>query len=174
MSSDFLLTRLSVSELSQKILEMATTGVYRESIFEALQPATKKQIREAINHAKRFGLCSVASLRDPELGTYYQLDVAKYKTLQHALHSPVHLGKDVELVQRLTAMMQTLEQMLNLAKSLAGLLSLLTLLCWVSGWHSVSWACFSAAVSAIVLWQVQRQLVNRMSQATNLKTDPKA
>lgn len=165
MSTDALFThRLATSELSQKILDMATTGVYRESIFEALQPlATKKQIREAITHAKRFGLQSVASLRDPELGTYYQLDAAKYQALQHALHSAVHLGKDGELVQRLSEATQMLERIVAVAQSLAGLLSLLTMLCWVSGWHSFSLGLGSAALSAIVLWQLQRQLAKKLS-----------
>ena len=66
--------RASVPELSRQVLEMATTGVYRESIFEALQPlATKKSIRLAIAHAKQFGMYSVAELRDDVLGTYYQI-----------------------------------------------------------------------------------------------------
>ena len=41
--------RLSETELSQRILAMAKTGVYRESIFEAFRSlATKRQIRQAI------------------------------------------------------------------------------------------------------------------------------
>jgi hypothetical protein len=49
-------------DLTRRILEMATTGVYRGSIFEALAPiATQRQIRQAIAHAKQFGLHSVRS-----------------------------------------------------------------------------------------------------------------
>jgi hypothetical protein len=82
--------RLSETELSQRILEMAKTGVYRESIFEAFRSlATKRQIRQAIAHAKQFGLYSVRDLRDEELGTYYQVDLAKYDSFQAALKAAV-------------------------------------------------------------------------------------
>ncbi len=157
--TDALITqRFSTSELSQKILEMASTGVYRESIFEALQPiAAKKQIREAIAHARRFGLYSVANLRDPELGTYYQLDAAKYQALQHALHSPMHLGKDAELVQRLTRANQAVERMISITRSFALLLAGSGITVWSSGWHSIGFGLLSAALATIVLWQVQRQ-----------------
>lgn len=167
MSLDALITqRLSVSELSQKILEMATTGVYRESVFEALQPtATKKQIRAAIAHAKRFGLCSVASLRDPELGTYYQLDAAKYQALKHALHSSAHLGKDAELVQRLTAANQTLQQVLLIAQSFSVALLGLGLLCWFSGWQQLGHEALSAAVGAILIWGVQWRLLQNSKRS---------
>lgn len=159
--TDALITqRFSTSALSQKILDMASTGVYRESIFEALQPiATKKQIREAIAHAKRFGLYSVASLRDPELGTYYQLDTSKYQTLQHALHSPIHLGKDGELVQRLTQANQTAERLVRVTRGFAILLAGAGAAVWFSGWHMVAFGLGSASLSAIVLWQVQRRVI---------------
>lgn len=157
--------RLSVSELSQKILEMASTGVYRESVFEALQPfATKKQIREAIAHAKRFGLYSVASLRDSELGTYYQLDQRQYTTLQHALHSPIHLGKDAELTQRLTSATQITHQMLILAKGLGIVLILPGVLSWVTGLHQLSVGFLGAAVGVIILWRLQQQFAKKLDQ----------
>jgi hypothetical protein len=167
MSLDsFLTQRLSVSQLSQKILEMASTGVYRESVFEALQPfATKKQIREAIAHAKRFGLCSVASLRDSELGTYYQLDAGKYNALQHALHSPTHLGKDAELVQRLTAATQTAQQMATLAKGLGIVLILPGVLAWGAGLHQLGVGFLGAAMSAFTIWWLQRQFVQRLDRS---------
>lgn len=157
--TDALITqRFSTSALSQKILEMASTGVYRESIFEALQPiATKKQVREAIAHAKRFGLYSIANLRDPELGTYYQLDAAKYQALQHALHVPTHLGKDAELVQRLTQANQSLSRMVSLTRSFALLLTGTGIATWYSGWHTIGFGLLSAALATMVLWQVQRQ-----------------
>ncbi|WNZ22655.1 hypothetical protein HJG54_07155 [Leptolyngbya sp. NK1-12] len=163
---DSLITRkFSVPELSQKILEMASTGVYRESIFEALQPvATKKQIREAIAHAKRFGLGSVASLRDPELGTYYQLDRHKYQSLQHLLHDPACAGKDGELTQRLTNANQTIGHMLIAAGSFGGLFGIFGVLCWVSGWHQVGVGLLGAAVSALVLWQFQRQIAQNLER----------
>jgi hypothetical protein len=163
--SDLITRKFSVPELSQRILEMASTGVYRESIFEALQPvATKKQIREAIAHAKRFGLGSVASLRDPELGTYYQLDQSKYKSLQHLLYSPACLGKDSELTQRLTNANQTIQHMLIAASSFGVLFGLFGVLCWISGWHQVGTGLLGAAVSALVLWQFQRQVAQNLDR----------
>jgi hypothetical protein len=160
MSIDSLITqRFSTTELSQKILDMAATGVYRESIFEALQPlATKKQIREAIAHAKRFGLGTVASLRDPDLGTYYQLDSAKYQAFQHLLHSPIYLGKDTELTQRLTNANQTIQHFLIAASSFSILLSLFGILCWMSGWHQFGGGLLGAALGTFGLWQVQRYI----------------
>jgi hypothetical protein len=79
-------------DLTRRILEMATTGVYRGSIFEALAPiATQRQIRQAIAHAKQFGLHSVRSLRDGELGTYYQVEPQKYASFQTAIAAAVPL-----------------------------------------------------------------------------------
>jgi hypothetical protein len=157
--------RLSVLELSQQILEMAKTGVYRESVFEALQPlATKKQIKEAIAHAKRFGLHSVASLRDAELGTYYQLDLVKYQSLQHVLHSPMHLGKDEELVQRLTDATTSVHLMLGIAKGLAVMLAIAGMICWATGSGQVSFGLLSGAVSATGLWALQKSLVKQIPE----------
>jgi hypothetical protein len=167
MAIESLITqRLSTSELSQKILEMAKTGVYRESIFEAFYPlATKKQIREAISHAKRFGLGTVASLRDSDLGTYYQLDQSKYQSLQHLLHSPLHLGKDAELTQRLNNANQTIQHMLIAASSFGALLAVFGVLCWISGWHSVSLSLLGASFGTIVLWQFQRYVAQNLDRS---------
>lgn len=166
MAIESLITqRLSTSELSQKILDMAKTGVYRESIFEALHPlATKKQIREAITHAKRFGLGTVANLRDPDLGTYYQLDQNKYQSLQHLLHSPLHLGKDSELTQRLTDAKQTIQHMLIAASSFGVLIAVFGVLCWISGWHQFGLSLLSASFGTIVLWQFQRYVAQNLDR----------
>jgi hypothetical protein len=159
MPSELISQTSSTSDLSQKVLEMATTGVYRESVFEALQPlATKPQIRAAIAHAKRFGLHSIASLRDPELGTYYQLDLAKYQKLRGALHQPTHLGTDADLTQRLTHATQTTQRMLLLVRSITGLWAFLSLLCWVAGWGWVSGGCLWAAVGTGIVWGVQQKI----------------
>ncbi|MBF2072674.1 MAG: hypothetical protein IGS50_02770 [Synechococcales cyanobacterium C42_A2020_086] len=165
--------RLSVPELSHRILEMAKTGVYRESVFEALQPvATKRQIREAIAHAKRFGLHSVAALRDAELGTYYQLDAVKYESLKHALYSPEHLGTDDELVQRLSQATQSLQRMVAVARGVAGVLGLLAIACWVSGWQGTSLGLGSSALGAIAVWSLQRVLLRQtlLEQTTSCRS----
>ncbi len=149
--------RLSVPELSQKVLEMAQTGVYRESVFEALKPlATKKQIRDAIAQARRFGLHSVASLRDGELGTYYQVDLVKYQSLQHLLHSPLHQGSDTDLVQRVDSATRSTQRMLVTAKVLAATLALLGAVCWWNDRNQLTFGLWSGAASVFLLWMVQK------------------
>lgn len=154
--------RLSTLELSQKILEMGKTGVYRESVFEALQPfATKRQIREAIAYAKQFGLHSVARLRDTELGTYYQLDLVKYQTIQPTLQDTLPLMQAGELAQQLLQTHQTVERMLLLSRgfwmglAIAGILGLLL------GWSRFGFGALSGAVSVALLWGIQQRWTRR-------------
>ena len=110
--------RLSETELSQRILEMAQTGVYRESIFEAFRSlATQRQIRQAIAHAKQFGLYSVRDLRDPELGTFYQVDLQKYQSFQAALKAAVPLPPGDDLAAQMLAATQAIRAMLAIAGS---------------------------------------------------------
>jgi hypothetical protein len=153
--------RLSVPELSEQVLQMAKTGVYRESVFEALKPlATKQQIRRSIAHAKRFGLHSVASLRDAELGTYYQLDETKYQAVKHKLHAPENFGDDAELVQRVTHATQTVQRMLSVAKGLATGLGLLSVVSGATGHWQIGIALFSSAIGVAGLWGLQRWIAN--------------
>jgi hypothetical protein len=152
--------RLSVPELSQQILEMAKTGVYRQSIFEALRPlATQQQIRKAIAHAKRFGLHSIANLRDAELGTYYQVDLTQYQTQRHLLHSPAHFGEDADLLQRVTVSQQTIAQILGVARGLAIGLGVASLACGSLGWGQVSLSLLSGAIGVAFVWGLQRSKV---------------
>ena len=112
--------RMSEIELSQRILEMAKTGVYRESIFEAFQPlATKKQIRSAITHAKQFGLYSVRHLRDTDLGTYYEVDLVKCQSFEAALKADIHLPPDDDLAAQILASTQTIRAMLAISGGIA-------------------------------------------------------
>ncbi len=154
--------RLSVPELSQQILEMAKVGVYRESVFEALQPlATKKQIGAAIAHAKRFGLHSVASLRDDELGTYYQVDLVKYQSLAHAIATPANLGDDADLIERVMDATSAVQRMLTIAKSLAILLGVVGVICLLEDRHQLGTGLLSGAISASGIWALQRSLVKK-------------
>ncbi|XGV95264.1 MAG: hypothetical protein ACAF41_21260 [Leptolyngbya sp. BL-A-14] len=154
--------RLSVPELSQQILTMAKAGVYRESVFEALRPmATKKQISAAIAHAKRFGLHSVASLRDDELGTYYQVDLVKYQSLEHAIATPAHLGDDAELLERVMSANTAMQRMLVVAQSLAALLGVVGALCLLDNRHQLGIGLLSGAFSVASVWAMQRSLSNR-------------
>ncbi|HEY9615259.1 MAG TPA: hypothetical protein V6C64_00360 [Microcoleaceae cyanobacterium] len=157
--------RPSVPELSQRIIAMAKTGVYRESVFEALQPlATKKQIREAIAHAKRFGLHSVANLRDSELGTYYQVDWVKYESFKDTLHSPIHLGKDAELVQRVTDATTAVQRMLAIARGLTIALGMSSVLGFLGGQDHLSFGLLSATIGATVVWQWQQWLLRSFTR----------
>lgn len=151
--------RLSVPELSQQILTMAKAGVYRESVFEALRPmATKKQISAAIAHAKRFGLHSVASLRDDELGTYYQVDLVKYQSLEHAIATPAHLGDDAELLERVMSANTAMQRMLVVAQGIAALLGIIGALCLLSDRHQLGIGLLSGAFSVAGVWAMQRSL----------------
>ncbi|HEY9647722.1 MAG TPA: hypothetical protein V6C88_15205 [Chroococcidiopsis sp.] len=152
--------RLSVPELTQQILDMGQTGVYRESVFEALRPlATKKQITQAIAHAKRFGLHSVATLRDAELGTYYQVDRVKYQASQHLIHSPSHFGQDADLSQRVVESTETVRRMLAVVKVLAIALTVVGMVCLGAGQAQLSYGLLSGALSAALVWLLQRSLV---------------
>jgi hypothetical protein len=151
----------TVPELSQRILDMAQTGVYRESIFEALQPlATKKSIRLAIARAKKFGLHSVASLRDDTLGTYYQVDATKYSSLRHVVETPIP-HDDEALMERAIAATQALNQMLLIAKGTAFVLVLGGLGCWALGQRDASAGLMIGATSAAGIWALQRRLASR-------------
>ncbi|MBW4474647.1 MAG: hypothetical protein KME45_30360 [Stenomitos rutilans HA7619-LM2] len=151
--------RPSVPELSQQILTMAKAGVYRESVFEALRPmATKKQISAAIAHAKRFGLHSVASLRDDELGTYYQVDLVKYQSLEHAIATPAHLGDDAELLERVMSTNTAMQRMLVVAQGLAALLGIIGTLCLLNDRYQLGIGLLSGAFSAASVWAMQRSL----------------
>jgi hypothetical protein len=149
--------RLSVPELSQRVLEMAQTGVYRESVFEALQPlATKKQIRVAIAHAKRFGLHSVASLRDAELGTYYQLDVETYQSRKHLIHSPDYFGEDADLIQRVTHANTAIEKVLKISKGSMILLLMVGIICSLIDNQPIGFGCLCGSLSAAMIWLLQK------------------
>lgn len=151
--------RLSVAELSQQILEMGKSGVYRESVFEALQPmATKKQIRQAIAHAKKFGLYSVADLRDSQLGTYYQLDLVTYQSLQHLVESSLPLAEDGKALQKLTDATATVQRMLALSQGLAVAMVVLGIACSLTGQPQAGFGLFSGALSVGVVWAMQRAI----------------
>jgi len=163
--------RLSALELSQKILEMGKTGVYRESIFEALQPyATKRQIREAIAHAKQLGLHSVAKMRDHELGTYYQLDLARYQTVQPTLQDTLPLLEKSDLAQQVLASHHTLNRLMGLTRSFWMLLAIAGISGILMGWSRFGFGALSGAVSVAILWGIQQQLLRRgMSSHSNFR-----
>lgn len=155
--------RLSETELSQRILEMAKTGVYRESVFEVFQSlATKRQIRSAIAHAKQLGLYSIRQLRDPELGTYYQVDAAKYRSFQAALKAAVPLEAGEDLAARILANTQAIRGML--AISGVGAVGFLVLggICLVTGHLQSGRLAWMSAASIGTIWGIQQVCVRSL------------
>jgi hypothetical protein len=151
-----MVTQVSDTELSQRIMEMAKTGVYRESIFEALQPlATKKQIRTAIAHAKQFGLYSIRHLRDDELGTYYEVNPTKYQSFQSAIAANLHLPAEDDLAAQILASTQALRVLLTIAGAGAGLLFVVGGICLVMGYLQVGRLAWTSALSAGGVWLLQ-------------------
>ena len=156
--------RLSVSELTQRILQMAENGVYRESIFEVYQSfATKKDVRQAIAYAKSFGLHSVASLRDSTLGTYYQLDNQAYEAQKHQLLKRVAVWEAERLKPKAAPPTadETVQEMLLMARSFAGLLLILSGSFWVIGLNTIAGIGFCGALGAAACWQLQRRLLRQ-------------
>jgi len=155
--------RLSTLDLSQRILEMGQTGVYRHSIFEAFRPvATQRQIRAAIAQAKQFGLHSVAALRDDTLGTYYQVDTTKYASLQAALKATVPLDEADNLAERGLQATQILQQMLRIAKGSAIALGLVGAGCLLNGQPQLGSLTGVGAISALGIWWLQHRLARKL------------
>ena len=154
--------RLSVLELSQRILEMAQSGVYRESVFETFQPvATKQQIRQAIRHAKQFGLHSIAQMRDAELGTYYQLDQVKFDSLKSTLSASLPLS-EADVLQRLTEAVVTIRLMLVVAGSSTIVLLGGGFFCLMSGHSGMGWGLLGGAIGGIGTWILQKSLAKKL------------
>jgi hypothetical protein len=149
-------------DLTRRILEMATTGVYRESIFEALKPlGSRRDIRAAIAHAKQFGLHSVRHLRDAELGTYYQVDPSQQASFERAMAAAAPLASGDVATQVLT-LSQTLRRMLAVAGSGAIALWVLGGICLVTGHLSSGRLAWMGALSSGGIWLLQRYLVRSL------------
>lgn len=150
--------RLSETELSQRILDMAKTGVYRESIFEAFRSlATKQQIRQAIAHAKQFGLYSVRDLRDAELGTYYQVDLPKYESFQAALKAAVPMPPGDDLAAQMLAATQAIRAMLAIAGSCSFIFLIVGGVCLLTGHLQSGRLAWASAASVGGIWLLQQR-----------------
>ncbi|MEO0407456.1 MAG: hypothetical protein AAF289_08920 [Cyanobacteria bacterium P01_A01_bin.135] len=152
-----------MSELTQRILQMAENGVYRESIFDVFQPfATKKDVRQAIAYAKSFGLHSVAALRDSTLGTYYQLDSQAYEAQKHKLKCiPAWEDERQQRQAKPEPPGETIRDMLTTAWAFSGLLVILSGSLWLVGLGRLAGFGLCAAAGAAAAWQLQRRLVQR-------------
>jgi hypothetical protein len=141
---------------------MATTGVYRESVFEAFRSvATQRQIRAAIALAKQVGLRSDPRLRDAELGTYYQVDVDTCQRAQAALAAASGGGDD--LAAQVLTTTQTLQAMVNVAAGVAIALLCGGGFCLLSGRLQTAAIFWCSGFSTAAVWTLQRQLIKRLS-----------
>nr|WP_278003597.1 hypothetical protein [Nodosilinea sp. TSF1-S3] len=141
---------------------MAKTGVYRQSVFEALGPiATRRQIREAIAQAKQFGLYSVSALRDKDLGTYYQVEANCYESFQAASKALAASAPPENLAAQIVATHTALKAMLTaVAGSTLGL-GLLGGWCLLDGHPQLGRGLWLGAVVAGGVWSVQRWIARR-------------
>ena len=156
---------ISPLELTDRVLSMATTGVYRQSVFEALGPlATQRQIRDAIAQAKQFGLYTVSSLRDSDLGTYYQAEAASYESFQAAsktLETSLGIGNSGNLSEQIVATHQAMQAMLTaVAGSTLGL-GILGGWCLLDGHTQIGRGLWLGALVAGGLWGLQRWIARR-------------
>lgn len=153
----------STLELTDRVLTMAKTGVYRQSVFEALGPiATRRQIRDAIAQAKQFGLYTVSALRDEDLGTYYQVEAANYDSFQAASKALAASTPPENLAAQITATHDALQAMLTtVAGSTLGL-AILGGWCLLDGQTQLGRGLWLGAMVAGGLWSVQRWIARRV------------
>ena len=158
-----LTTRLSMNELTERILEMAQTGVYRESLFETFRPvATKKQIRSAIALAKQFGLHSDASLRDDELGTYYQVDSRMLPSFQAAIADSLMLSAGDDMAQKVMIATRIVRLMLLISGASAIALLLIGGGYVLTGKGETAAALWTSALCAGGIWLWQKSIAKPM------------
>lgn len=155
--------RLSATELTGRILDMARTGVYRQSIFEAFRSmATQRQIRDAIVQAKQFGLYTVPSLRDEELGTYYQIEPAKYKSFLQVSKTGIAPQTSEDLADYMVRTNQAIRTMLTAVAGCTVGLGLTGGWCLLSGQLQTGRLLWLGALVAGGLWGVQRTIAKKV------------
>ena len=156
-------TRLSMNELTGRILEMAQTGVYRESLFETFRPmATKKQVKGAIALAKQFGLHSDPTLRDEALGTYYQVDPQRVQSYQSAVDSSLMLQAGDDVAQQVQLAVATVKMMLLVSGGSAIALVAIGSGYVLSGKAETAAAWWTSALCAGGIWLWQKRVAKPM------------
>ena len=159
MANKLMSAQLSMNELTGRILDMAQTGVYRESLFEAFRSiATKRQVRESITLAKQFGLRSDPSLRDLELGTYYQVDPSKVQSFQLAIQNAITLQPGDDLAQQIQLAMRTVKLMLLVSGASAIALLLVGASYVLAGKAEAAAAWWTSALCAGGIWLWQKSV----------------
>ncbi|MEO1069595.1 MAG: hypothetical protein AAFW95_10820 [Cyanobacteria bacterium J06638_6] len=154
---------LSQLELTDRVLSMAKTGVYRQSVFEALGPvATQRQIRDAIAQAKQFGLYTVSALRDRDLGTYYQVEAVNYESFQAASKTLADKQLPADLAAQVMATHYALRAMLTTVAGSTLALGILGGWCLLDGQTQLGRGLWLGAMVAGGLWGVQRWIARRV------------
>ena len=155
--------RTNTADLIDQVLTMAKTGVYRQSVFEALRPlATQRQISAAIAQAKQFGLHTVPSLRDQELGTYYQVSAADYETFQAAAKTLPLLQPSTDLAEQVVTTHRAMRAMLTTVAGCALGLGAMGGWCLWDGQAQMGRFLWLGALVAGGLWGVQREIAKRV------------
>ena len=155
--------RTSLTALTDQVLTMAQTGVYRQSVFEALRPlATQRQIRDAIAQAKQFGLYTVPSLRDNELGTYYQVEAADYESFQAAAKTLGSLQPSTDLAEQVVSTHQAMRAMLMTVAVCSVGLGVVGGWCLLEGQAQMGRFLWLGALVAGGVWGVQRAIARRV------------
>ncbi|MEM9806899.1 MAG: hypothetical protein AAF959_16635 [Cyanobacteria bacterium P01_D01_bin.56] len=157
------LARLQEVELSQRILEMAKAGVYRESLFETFSGmASKRQVRAAIATAKQFGLRSNPTLRDTDLGTYYHIDPKQYDSFQNLLESAISPIASDDVATRLRKLTEAVQTLVRVSGGVAiGLLGGGSL-CILNGRLTLAATIWSAALAVSLVWMLQKLLIGSL------------
>ena len=159
MANKPITAQISLNDLTGRILDMAQTGVYRESLFETFRPvATKRQVKEAIALAKQFGLHSDPTLRDTELGTYYQVDPLKVKSFQNAIQHSIVLSAGDDMAQRVYAATRTVKLMLVVSGASAIALLLLGSTYVLAGKAEAAAIWWTSALCAGGIWLWQKKV----------------
>lgn len=163
MANSLATPQLSMNELTGRILDMAQTGVYRESLFEAFRPvATKRQVKSAIALAKQFGLHTDPTLRDEELGTYYQVAPAKVDAFQTAVNSSIVLSAGDDMAERIQLAVRTVKLMLVVSGGGAIALLLIGTSYVISGNTQAAAMWWTSALCAGGIWLWQKNVAKPM------------
>ncbi|MBU6228843.1 MAG: hypothetical protein KGQ93_04025 [Cyanobacteria bacterium REEB459] len=150
-------------DLIAQVLAMAKTGTYRQLVFETLGPAaSQRQIRAAIAQARQFGLRSVPSLRDQELGTYYQVSLADYEAFQVASTTLNRLPPATDLANQVANTQQALRQMLRAVAACSLGLAGLGGWCLLAGRVQTGGGLWLAALVVAGVWTAQRAIARRV------------
>ena len=157
------LAQLQEVELSQRILEMARAGVYRESLFDTFKGmASKRQVRAAIATAKQFGLRSDPALRDTDLGTYYHIDPQRYDSFQTLLESAVSPVATDDVATRLRKLTEAVQVLVRVSGGVAMVLLAGGSLCVLNGQLTLAATVWSASLAVALVWMLQKLLVGSL------------